>query len=410
MKNIFRLLFVVFCLLTSMNPLHAQWTHSSGSFTNTTKCFTVNGTNIFAGTTDGVILSTNNGTNWTAVNTGLSNKYIEALAVIGTNVFAGTDGGGVYRSTNNGTSWTAVNTGLTNNRVFALAVSGTNLFAGTSGGGIFRSADNGANWTEVNSGLSSGAISDVLALAVSGTNLFAATYGGVFLTTNNGSSWTAVNTGLPKTDIRGIMVSGTNIFAGVFIDGVYISNNNGTSWTATNTGLPGMIPHALVSGGSTILFVGDANGGGVFLSKNNGTSWTAANTGLNNKFVEALAIIGTNIYAGTDGGVWKRPVSEMTTGVKDNHKQIPTRFALEQNYPNPFNPATTISFSLPSKSFVSLKVFDALGKEVSTLLFEELTAGTYTQQWNASGFVSGVYFYRLQAGSFTETRKLLLLR
>ncbi|MDZ7406155.1 MAG: T9SS type A sorting domain-containing protein, partial [candidate division KSB1 bacterium] len=86
------------------------------------------------------------------------------------------------------------------------------------------------------------------------------------------------------------------------------------------------------------------------------------------------------------------------------------QFHLEQNYPNPFNPTTTISFSLPLGSFVSLKVFDALGREVSTLVSEELAAGTYVRQWEAAGLPSGVYFYRLQAGSFTETKKLILLR
>ena len=89
---------------------------------------------------------------------------------------------------------------------------------------------------------------------------------------------------------------------------------------------------------------------------------------------------------------------------------LPADYALDQNYPNPFNPATTISFSLPSKSFVSLKVFDALGRVVSTLVLEELPAGTYSRQWNAADLPSGMYFYRLQAGTFTETKKLLLLR
>ncbi|MDP1759858.1 MAG: T9SS type A sorting domain-containing protein [Candidatus Woesebacteria bacterium] len=89
---------------------------------------------------------------------------------------------------------------------------------------------------------------------------------------------------------------------------------------------------------------------------------------------------------------------------------LPTHFSLDQNYPNPFNPTTTISFSLPSKSFVSLKVFDDLGREVSTVLSEVLSAGNYTRQWNASDLTSGIYFYRLQAGSFTETKKLVLLR
>jgi hypothetical protein len=88
----------------------------------------------------------------------------------------------------------------------------------------------------------------------------------------------------------------------------------------------------------------------------------------------------------------------------------PLGFALSQNYPNPFNPATTISFTLPLRSFVSLKVLDLLGREVATIVSEELAAGSYTQQWNAGGLPSAIYLYRLQAGSFAETKKLVLLR
>jgi hypothetical protein len=99
-----------------------------------------------------------------------------------------------------------------------------------------------------------------------------------------------------------------------------------------------------------------------------------------------------------------------TTRITQFGNEIPTAFILYQNYPNPFNPTTAISFSLPYKSFVSLKVFDRLGREVSVVLSEELPAGGYSRQWNALGLPSGMYFYRLQAGSFTETKKLLLLR
>jgi len=98
------------------------------------------------------------------------------------------------------------------------------------------------------------------------------------------------------------------------------------------------------------------------------------------------------------------------TSVSDENTSGQEAFILVQNYPNPFNPATTISFSLPSKSFVSLKVFDVLGKEVAIVVAEELSAGKHSQQWNANGLPSGVYFYRLQAGSFTQTKKLVLLR
>ena len=98
------------------------------------------------------------------------------------------------------------------------------------------------------------------------------------------------------------------------------------------------------------------------------------------------------------------------TEVQNDVAALPESFRLEQNYPNPFNPATTFSFSLPSRSFVSLKVFDALGRQVEVVLSEELPAGTYSRNWNAETFPSGVYFYRLQAGSFIETKKLVLLR
>jgi outer membrane protein assembly factor BamB len=94
----------------------------------------------------------------------------------------------------------------------------------------------------------------------------------------------------------------------------------------------------------------------------------------------------------------------------DSKLEIPEIYTLFQNYPNPFNPTTTISFKLPVKSFVSLKIFNPLGKEVSVLLSKELAPGTYSQQWNATGLPSGAYFYRLQAGIFVETKKLILLR
>jgi bilirubin oxidase len=97
------------------------------------------------------------------------------------------------------------------------------------------------------------------------------------------------------------------------------------------------------------------------------------------------------------------------SGITDR-KIVPGRFSLGQNFPNPFNPTTTISFALPSRSFVSLKVFDLLGREVATIVSEEMSAGSYSKQWNAVDISSGIYFYRLQAGSFIEMKKLVLLR
>jgi hypothetical protein len=98
------------------------------------------------------------------------------------------------------------------------------------------------------------------------------------------------------------------------------------------------------------------------------------------------------------------------TGISSSKNEVPKQFNLGQNYPNPFNPSTNISFTLPSKEFISLKVFDMLGREVVTIVSEEMPAGSYTKQWNAAGFASGVYYYRIEAGSFIETKKLVLLR
>ena len=86
------------------------------------------------------------------------------------------------------------------------------------------------------------------------------------------------------------------------------------------------------------------------------------------------------------------------------------RYLLSNNYPNPFNPATTIRYELPERGFVTLKVFDVLGNEVATLVNQEKPAGSYQVEWNAFNLPSGIYFYRMRAGNFTDTKKLILLK
>jgi hypothetical protein len=100
----------------------------------------------------------------------------------------------------------------------------------------------------------------------------------------------------------------------------------------------------------------------------------------------------------------------VVTSVTQIDDRVPKTYTLSQNYPNPFNPSTTISFTLPSRSFVSLKVFDLLGREVATLVNENKNAGACSVRYDASTLTSGVYFYRLLAGSFIETKKLLFLK
>ncbi|GEM_PF-1893356 len=103
-------------------------------------------------------------------------------------------------------------------------------------------------------------------------------------------------------------------------------------------------------------------------------------------------------------------IASTITGVDENSENKPTSYALKQNYPNPFNPSTQIEYSLPQHSFVILKVYDMLGKELATLVNGDRETGNYSLTWSAQNCPSGVYFYRLTAGSYTMTKKLLLLR
>ncbi|MGB5530339.1 MAG: T9SS type A sorting domain-containing protein, partial [Ignavibacteriaceae bacterium] len=98
----------------------------------------------------------------------------------------------------------------------------------------------------------------------------------------------------------------------------------------------------------------------------------------------------------------------------DKAETIPTGYYLYQNFPNPFNPITTFKYQIPELSFVTIKVFDALGNEIATLVNEEKPAGSYKVEWDISAFgeemASGVYFYKLQAGAFVETKKMVLVK
>jgi hypothetical protein len=93
-----------------------------------------------------------------------------------------------------------------------------------------------------------------------------------------------------------------------------------------------------------------------------------------------------------------------------NQVDQPNTFHSHQNYPNPFNPSTSIQYAISSRQFVSLKVYDVLGNEIATLVNEEKQAGSYEVEFDGAGLPSGIYFYRLQAGSFIETKKMILIK
>ena len=154
----------------------------------------------------------------------------------GTNLFAGTSGGGVFLSTNNGTSWTAVNTGLTNTDVLCSC----RLRHESLCRNLWQrrlSFHQQRHKLDCSQYRLDEHLCLVLLPSLARISLPGLLVGGVFLSTNNGTSWTAVNTGLTNTYVYALAVSGTNLFAGTYGGGVFLSTNNGTSWTAVNTGL-----------------------------------------------------------------------------------------------------------------------------------------------------------------------------
>ncbi len=309
-KKLFTLTCCLFILLCS----RAQWQQTT--LGGTIQALAVIGTNLFAGTANsGVYLSSNNGNNWSAVNIGLPDTNVRSFAVSGINLFAGTLGGGVFLTANNGLLWTPVNSGLGSTYIYALAVSGSNLFAG-SNNGMHLSTNNGASWTTINTGITDTSIRVIL---VSGNNVFAGTYGGgVFLSTNNGSNWTSVNSGLTNLDVRALAVIGGNLFAGTVGGGVFLSSNNGTNWTAVNTGLTNPYLWAFSVSGNT-LFAG--TNGGVFLSPNNGKNWTAVNSGLTNTITLSLEASSGYLFAGISGSLLcKASLNDTIAGIVSVNK------------------------------------------------------------------------------------------
>jgi hypothetical protein len=386
--------------------LFPQWSAAQWVQTPTppagVQALTATAGNVFAGSIgNGVYLTTNNGTSWTAVNTGLTNLTVYSLVVNGGNVFAGTNGGGVFLTTNNGTSWSAVNTGLTNLTVYSLVANGGNVFAGTAGG-VFLTTNNGTSWSAVNTGLTN---LTVYSLVANGGNVFTGTNGGgVYLTTNNGTSWARVSNGLTNGTVLSLGVNGGNIFAGTSGGGVFLTTNNGTSWTAVNTGLTNLNVTSLTSSGGYV-FAG-TSGGGVFLTTNNGTNWIEFNTGLTGGLppVFALTASGSNLFAGlaASPGVWRRPLSDV-----GNLPAAPT-------LSSPANGATGVALS-STMAWNAVTGATSYRLQVSTTTTFSITSvndSTQTGTSKAIGPLTGatIYYWRVRAKNAFGTGPWSLVR
>ncbi len=428
----------------------SSWNPITGLIPLFVSTLSSNGTDLLAGTYRGVYLSTDNGNNWAPRNTGWPDYSITALAARGSNIYAGTYGG-VYVSTDNGSSWGIRDTGIVTQGINALAINGTDIYA--AGGrnveyvivnnrpkalyhlGMYRSSNNGMNWAMIDSGLAGG---QVVSLAIDSSItdhrvIYATTMypdysqtdtsSGIYCSTNNGITWSRIKTldnNYSMIQTLGIVSNGnggtnliapyllfTHVIYGHYIYGANISTDAGATWNKITSSTPtkSIIYSCAVSG--TSIFAGSNLG--VIVSNNSGMDWLDANNGLTNLNVRSLFIKDGNLYAGTGNGVWKRSLSEITD-VDNSYVQVPLHFTLNQNYPNPFNPTTTIRYSVPKSQFVTLKVFDVLGREIRTLVNENKNVGNYEVSFDASALTSGIYFYQLKSGNYSATKKLVLLK
>jgi hypothetical protein len=309
-----------------------------------------------------------------------------------------------------------MNNGITNPYIYTMSAGGNSVYAGAGiTGGVYVSTNDGASWTGPGTGLPS--FSGVNTIFVDGVDLWVAVGSdGVYRSTDNGATWTAASTGLPAfgRTVSAITRSGSNLFAGLRNSSVYISTNNGGNWTSASTGIPvGSYLFTLYSVGQFVFaafnYQSPTLAIGIYRTSNNGANWTPVNDGLPNpSSINSIAVLGTNMYA-SYLGVYKRPLSQITA-VNEIAGGIPERFGLEQNYPNPFNPSTIIRFRIADYGFVSLNVFDVLGREVARLVNEQLRPGSYETTFSPTVLASGIYYYTLKAGISTQTKKLFLMK
>ncbi|MEJ2615158.1 MAG: T9SS type A sorting domain-containing protein [Ignavibacteriaceae bacterium] len=396
--------FIIFTIC--INGLNAQWIKCADVNGFDTRAFLTNDTILYAGFEGkGVYITTNGGNNWVSANTGLNNPtFVCTFVNIGKTIFVGTEEG-AYLSTNIDSGWVAVDSSLTNEGILSFSINNQgDIFAGTVRG-LFYSIDTGKTWITLDSEFVSINTFAIITNSLLEENIFAGTDGDVFLSSDNGSTWEIIN-----NTWRGVVcafaVKDNNLFVGTDGYGIFLTTNRGINWTSMNSGLSSnsVLSLALCD---TVLFAGTTDG--VFISSNNGITWSSVNSGLVNNVISALTVYDSKLFAGTHGGIWYRPLSELITSIEKPSFEL-SKFYLYQNYPNPFNPITTITYSLPKNSFVTLKIYDLLGREVVTLVNEEKHSGTYKVIWNAQNKPSGIYFYKITAGGYSKAHKMILMK
>jgi len=351
--------------------------------------------------------TTNGGTNWVSTELGLSNNitglnFINAST--GFAIAAFNTNGEYLKTTNGGVNWelTVAVPGKSFTNIF-FANSTTGYISGSYE--IYKTTNTGTSWTlSDSSGYSPYNLVFVNANTGYVTNFVASST--VFKkTTNGGVNWIQAGAPITSANIAAMRLFGSDTIYAFGSNNFYKSYNGGVNWTNA------------VYTGTTVQacgFLNQSTGyiGGVFgvlkQTTDEGLSWTNVNSGTANA-INAMYINGMQMWImGEGSSILKSTI--VITSERGIVTEIPDKFLLLQNYPNPFNPETNIKFNLPENSYVSLRVYDILGKEVSTVVSGNLNSGSYSYVFNAGSLPSGIYFYKIAAGKYSDVKKMVLLK
>jgi photosystem II stability/assembly factor-like uncharacterized protein len=366
---------------------------------------------IIAGTGfDGIYQSLDHGITWNKLDPDgtLRNETILSITSKDNYIFAGTSFHGIFRSSDNGNSWEHLTNGLPSTEFSTgeLDTSGNNVLAGT-GDALYWSTDHGDTW--IPSSISSATISGIAsaggyAYSIASTGISATS--GVYRSSNDGISWDLIRPSNSTTPVS-IAARDSFVYVGDISAGIITSYNYGLGFI--NSGLEQYGVFSILPLGDSVYVGTQEDSPEAFKSDSYGIDWFDIGEGLVSPLaMETMTYDDQYIYGGTpEKGIWARPRFDVVA-VKEG--TFPYKYELSQNFPNPFNPTTKISYQIPEISFVTLKVYDILGNEVATLVNDEKAAGKYEADFNAKNLSSGIYFYRLQAGNFIRTFKMVLLK
>ena len=375
--------------------------------------------NIYAGTIGsnrGIFKSTNGGENWVNTLSVGANNYMNITCDSLNNVYVANQYNGLLISTNGGTNWTNIDTSNFNNKSVQSVACGKNgyIYVGCTNGGVFRSTNYGATFT--NTGVLGLTTVEVAVDKFDPNFVYAgvssASAGGFYRSTDAGLTF-SVNLNPTSKVWKVIQTLNGDLFT-VSTTSPYSvckSTNNGLNWT-TMSNFSSAKRGACLDYTENIYASGN---GGVFKSTNGGTSFVNFNfTTSSHKIISFQNRILVAVTGTTSGGVWIY-IDTTISNISNKTGSIPSDYFLEQNYPNPFNPITTISYGIPNPSHVKLRIFDALGRELETLVNKKQEAGNYEINWpapteNALNYGSGVYYYRLETDEFSNTKSMILIK